>query len=145
SMSGVAKLLQHLDEGITPVLANLNGATGELDGIMKEAGNRLRMQPGEPLKTLDETLNEYRKLAQQMQGQIGPVMGDARTALNSLDNALDDIEAVATTIQRDVAKNPALLGTATDTLRELKLTASSIRQLADYLARNPNASLTGKR
>ena len=65
--------------------------------------------------------------------------------LKKLTATLDQAYALVETLQRDVARNPALLSEVTQTLREFKTTAVSIRALADFLRNNPNALLTGKR
>ena len=65
--------------------------------------------------------------------------------LKKLTATLDQAYSLVETLQRDVARNPALLSEVTSTLREFKSTATSIRALADFLRNNPNALLTGRR
>ena len=96
------------------------------------------------LRTLNDTLNDYGKLADQLQGKTNLLAGDLQTTLKTLNAALASADDVVTLLERDLAKNPALLSQTTDTLREFKAMASSIRALADYLQRNPNALITGK-
>ena len=65
--------------------------------------------------------------------------------LKKLTGTLDQAYGLVETLQRDVARNPALLSEVTSTLREFKSAAISIRALADFLRNNPNSLLTGKR
>ena len=48
-------------------------------------------------------------------------------------------------MEREYGKNPALLTQISDTLRDARAMLGAIRSLADYLQRNPNALLMGKR
>jgi len=130
---------------IAPVLGNLQQATADASSLIEEVRARFEMKPGEPLQTVDETLDEYRALAQQLQAQLGPIGADAQSSLAALHSALGRLDGLVAMIERDYSKNPALLLQASETLREFKSMAASFRAFADYLQRNPNALLTGKK
>lgn len=143
-LTDASTMIKGVNEQITPTLANLQATTQQANDLMVAANDRLQMKEGEPLQTLNDTLNDYGKLADQLQGKTNVLTADLQTTLKTLNAALASADDVVTLLERDLAKNPALLSQTTDTLREFKAMASSIRALADYLQRNPNALITGK-
>ena len=144
-------LVKHVDTAVKPTLdevqqavADARGVLKNADGLVLEATDRLALKPGEPLQKVNETLDTYRGLGQDLRGQVGPIGAEAQAMLKKLTSTLDQAYALVDTLQRDVARNPALLSEVTQTLREFKSTAISIRALADFVRNNPNALLTGK-
>jgi paraquat-inducible protein B len=145
-------LLKHVDKAVQPTLDDAQAAMAEAktvlqnaDGLVTELRERISLKPGQPLQTVNETLNTYRLLGQHVDAQVTPLSGDAQTMLKRLTGTLDQAYTLVETLQRDVARNPALLSEVTSTLREFKSAAISIRALADFLRNNPNSLLTGKR
>jgi len=145
-------LLKHVDKAVQPTLDDAQAAMAEAktalqnaDGLVTELRERIAMKPGQPLQTVSDTLNTYRLLGQHLDAQIQPLSGDAQAMLKKLTATLDQAYSLVETLQRDVARNPALLSEVTSTLREFKSAAISIRALADFLRNNPNSLLTGKR
>jgi len=137
-------MIKGVHKQIEPTLANLESTSEQAQELMTSANERIQMKEGEPLQTLNNTLKDYGQLADQLQSKTNVLSGDLETTLKTLNAALTSVDDVVTLLERDVAKNPALLSQTTDTLREFKAMASSIRALADYLQRNPNALITGK-
>ena len=144
-------LVKHVDTAVKPTLddvqqavADARGVLKNADGLVLEATDRLALKQGEPLQKVNETLDTYRGLGQDLRGQVGPIGAEAQAMLKKLTATLDQAYTLVDTLQRDVARNPALLSEVTQTLREFKSTAISIRALADFVRNNPNALLTGK-
>ena len=145
-------LLKHVDKAVQPTLDDVQAAVVEAktvlqnaNGLVTEIRERIELKPGQPLQKVNDTLDTYRLMGQNLNAQIGPLSGDAQTMLKKLTATLDQGYALVETLQRDVARNPALLSEVTSTLREFKSAAISIRALADFLRNNPNSLLTGKR
>jgi len=145
-------LIKHVDKAVEPTLDDAQSAMAEAktvlqnaDGLVTELRERISLKPGQPLQTVNDTLNTYRLLGQHVDAQVGPLSSDAQTMLKKLTGTLDQAYGLVETLQRDVARNPALLSEVTSTLREFKSAAISIRALADFLRNNPNSLLTGKR
>ena len=145
-------LLKHVDKAVQPTLDDVQAAVAEAktvlqnaNGLVTEIRERIELKPGQPLQKVNDTLDTYRLMGQNLNAQIGPLSGDAQTMLKKLTGTLDQAYTLVETLQRDVARNPALLSEVTSTLREFKSAAISIRALADFLRNNPNSLLTGKR
>jgi paraquat-inducible protein B len=145
TLNDASALLKNVNDEIAPTLANLQEASVGMRQAVDSANARLSMNEGEPLQTLNSTLKDYGNLANQLQGKTSVISGDLQKTFTVMNAALTQINDVSTLLERDLAKNPALLSQFTDTLREFKGMAASIRAFADYLQRNPNALLMGKR
>jgi paraquat-inducible protein B len=109
--------LQSLQESVTDLIARMNKIPFEAIG-----------------KNAQQTLARADTLLQNFDTQLVPQARDtltaARTTLDSANNALQPDSA----LQQDTA----------DAIRELSRTAASLRALAEYLERHPEALLRGK-
>jgi paraquat-inducible protein B len=137
-------LVKNLDSELEPLMQDVDAAVAAANELMATANARLGLGPGEPLQTLNVTLEEYRALAQQLQGQVGPLGSGLQAAIESLNKGLTSLEQIAILAERDYARNPALVTQVADTLRDARAMLGALRALAEYLQRNPNALLTGK-
>ncbi|GAB7525802.1 PqiB family protein [Paraburkholderia sp. 2C] len=113
----VSSGLQSLQESVTDLIARMNKIPFEAIG-----------------KNAQQTLARADTLLQNFDTQLVPQARDtltaARTTLDSANNALQPDSA----LQQDTA----------DAIRELSRTASSLRTLAEYLERHPEALIRGK-
>ncbi|MFO1432297.1 MAG: MlaD family protein [Candidatus Competibacteraceae bacterium] len=106
----------------------------ELLGTIKGA-NRLLSAPewADTLRSLDATLKDLQKLSRSVDQRLAPLMNTAEQALSSARKTLEGIEpGTPTTV--DLA----------NTLDEVAAAARSIRELANYLERHPEALIYGK-
>lgn len=122
------------------------------------------------ISTLDATLLDFQKLAQNVDGQIGvmgPNLNDTLTDVRQLVNNLNGkVDPLTQSLQDTLATGRSALEQATQTLAsaqgvvaadaptmqllnnalaELSDALRSIRVLADYLEQHPDAVLSGKR
>ncbi len=120
-------------------------------------------------ESVDDTLAEYKKIATHVNAQVDPLMEnanktvkDARNLVGNLDKKLETLatkiakglEASQKTMeearetlkifQTRLGKDSPLLNQLDNTLREFSEMARSIRSLANYLSRHPEALLRGK-
>ncbi|QMI49575.1 MlaD family protein [Burkholderia sp. MBR-1] len=132
------------------IAARANAIAGKLDALpIKETGDDVRAiaarlnaltaspQIRDRLAHLDRSVAQIDRTLQQVSPQIGPLVAQLRDAANSADQAAAAASRTlgdATTTQTGV---PAVL-------RELADTARSVRALADYLDRHPEALVRGR-
>jgi paraquat-inducible protein B len=135
---------------IDTMMSTANGIVDKIDSLpIKETGeqvrsiaehvNRLSSSPQikDSLEHIDHSVAQIDRTLQQVSPQIGPLVAQLRETANSADQAV-------------LAANRTLGGDATSqndlpaTLRELTDTARSIRALADYLDRHPEALVRGR-
>jgi len=113
----VSSGLQSLQESVTALIARMNKIPFEA------IGNNAQ----QTLKRADTLLQNFNN---ELVPQARDTLGAARATLDSANSALQPDSQ----LQQDTA----------DTLRELSRTAASLRSLADYLERHPEALLRGK-
>ncbi len=104
------------DPELKKTVANLNGAITDLRGVLAKIDSQV-VPAG---KELTETL------------------AAAKTAVNSLNDA-------ATTTRKFLSTHSGLGDEVVGTLSQLNEAAAAVTRLADFLERNPNALLTGKK
>jgi paraquat-inducible protein B len=85
---------------------------------------------------LDGSLKGLHQVVQNVGPQVDKLVQDLRSTAGQLDKAAQGAD-------RMLGGAPAQTG-LNDTLREVKEAARSIRSLADYLDRHPEALITGK-
>ena len=132
------------------LMAKANDVVKKIDALpIKETGDQVRSiathvnaltaspQINDSLKHIDRSVAQIDLTLRQVSPQIGPLVSQLRDTANAADQAV-------------VAANHTLGGDATsqndlpEALRELTDTARSIRALADYLDRHPEALVRGR-
>lgn len=99
----------------------------------------------EPLThQLDKTLEAYKTLAQNLDRQVEPVSSNVNETLKALAETTEQAEKTLKNIENTVGKDSVIAAELSTTLTELSSAARSIRNLANYLYRQPNALIRGK-
>jgi paraquat-inducible protein B len=127
-------LLDHLDA--VPIVAigeNARQITLRLAQILKSP------KVDDSLAKLDDTLDQTDKLVREARPQIGPLIASLRQAATQLDQTAASANAVLS--GQGAAQDQSL----PEALRQLADAARSIRALADYLQRHPEAVIQGKK
>jgi len=130
------------------IAANLNTALLSADTTLKQAR--------ETVANLDAELKPLIASLQKASDHAGDLFANADAALpqlvagaeqtfKSASIALDQADRTLRSAQAAVGADSPLYYEINSTLRDIRSTSVSIRALADYLQRNPNALLTGKK
>jgi paraquat-inducible protein B len=121
--------------------AELQSSVRELDETLKQAqlfGETLTRVITPELRSavsnLNATLNHTRKLAQNID----------RTVVPKLDATLKEAQSTLKSIKGSISKDSPLYYELMRVLKELTGAARSIRVMADYLERHPDALIYGK-
>jgi paraquat-inducible protein B len=91
-------------------------------------------------KGLDGSLQESRKVLANINKNVGPVLLSTQEAMKATTGAMTQAEATLLTMDRATGQNTNL----DLALKDLGTAAKSLRVLADYLERHPDALLYGK-
>ncbi len=87
---------------------------------------------------LNQTAMDVQALVAKIATQVEPVSAELVRSLHSFHDA-------AQSVQSFVGPQSGLSDEASKTIRQLTQTAESLQELADFLERNPNALITGKK
>lgn len=94
---------------------------------------------------LNAASTDLRALIARIDAQVQPSSDKLAQTLEDARKVLAEFNAAATGAQRFIAAQSGLGAEATKTLAELREAAASVQRLADFLERNPNALITGRK
>ena len=96
------------------------------------------------LASANEALNEIKRVAIDLRPQIGSVVQKANGTADDLSVTLKRLDASLEALQAVLSPESPLVWGAARSLAELGEAARAVRELADYLDRNPDALLKGR-
>jgi paraquat-inducible protein B len=91
-----------------------------------------------------EALNEIRRVAADLRPQISSVVKSANGTADDLRVTIKRLDAALEGLQSVISPDAPVVHAAARSLIELGEAARAVRDLADYLDRNPDALLTGR-
>jgi paraquat-inducible protein B len=126
-----------------PEFPTTHGA--DVDGILQSLQNTLHHLDaatagpalGNAVKNLDATLSHLEQITREAQPQITPLIASLRATA-------DAAQATAQSANSAIGPDSALAGQLPGLLQQVTEAARSIRELADFLARHPEALLRGR-
>ena len=97
------------------------------------------------LNSLHRTLDEYRLLSETVRAKVDPLANGADITLKEAQATLVELRQSLQNVRDLLAPQAPLRRDVAVTMDELAEAARSIRALADFLNRNPNALLSGRK
>ncbi len=146
---------QQLTEQLGSILARLDSSLGELKmGDINRGLTNLLASIDQlvrapdltgSLASLHRTLDEYRTLSEQVRARIDPLATGAEATLKDAQSALAELHQTLQNARDLLAPQAPLRRDLTVTLEQVAEAARSIAALAEFLNRNPNALLSGRK
>ncbi|PTX97887.1 MlaD family protein [Opitutus sp. ER46] len=144
-----------LSRGLTALMADVRTRLDALDlkGTVdqwKRTGAQIEnLAKGDEFKRTLENLNQavadLRGTIARIDGQVEPTGKELRETLAEAKRTIASFNTTAATAQKFLSRNAAVGDELGTTLQHLNEAAESVKRLADFLERNPNALLTGKK
>jgi paraquat-inducible protein B len=134
ALAGIASFVETMDQQIRPLSERASATLTEY----QQLAETLRHGAEPLLQELSQATRKITDVAAQVEAQIDPVASSAQAALDEAAMAMRSINQITGEGSPTRYELDQLLATATRA-------ASSIRSLADYLERHPEALLQGKR
>lgn len=134
SLAGIASLVEKIDQEITPLGASVNTTLTEY----QQLAETLRSDAGPLLEEMSQAIQTVNAVAARVEAKVDPIAGSTQAALDEAAAAMRAIRQLTGEGSSTRYELDQLLSTATQAAR-------SIRVLADYLERHPEALLQGKR
>jgi paraquat-inducible protein B len=95
-------------------------------------------------RNLDKTISTVRGLVENVNNRSGPVLASLKKASDQASLTLAQISSTAATLQAGLAPDSPLTYRLDVALENFSEASSAIRELTDYLQRNPSAIVRGK-
>ncbi|MEO6245481.1 MAG: hypothetical protein ABIQ12_08595, partial [Opitutaceae bacterium] len=147
--------LPGISKGVTTLLADLRRQLEGVDlrGVSEQwrrTGAQLEeLATGPDMKRTFDNLNaaigDVRATVAKLDHQIEPVAGDVKATLAEAKNAVQAFAETAASAKLFITANAGIGTDVAGTLGRLDEAAEAVRRLADFLERNPNSLLTGRK
>ncbi len=145
TLEAITKLAQTVEAEVEPLAKSVTATSDEARKVLVVAGQRLRLQEGEVLHNFNKTLTSADRFITALDRDLSKNADDVEQLIDNANGALSQAELLLRTVNRDLGPQSPIRFEVLTTLRELRTAATSIRILAEFLQRNPNALLSGKR
>jgi phospholipid/cholesterol/gamma-HCH transport system substrate-binding protein len=140
SMGDVRSLAQHLDEKIELMSADLSQTLKDAQNLIVNLNNQVGPLAASIKKTSDtagNTVRDVGQLTKNINGQVKQLAGDLAKTLQTAQETMAGVNGA-------IGEGSPLRIQVETAVTELTQAARSIRVLADFLQRNPDALLRGK-
>lgn len=155
-MSGLAHVnVQALSQKLGGILTRVDFILGQLDVPAIDAGltnllgsaNRFVTTPDltNSFAALGQTLNQARILLARVDGRVDPLADSISNTLHDVQNTLGDVRVAVGNASALIGPDSAVSSDLSQALEELGNSARAVAELAEFLQRNPNTLLTGKK
>jgi len=134
ALAGIAALAEKVDQEIAPLSQHASATLNEYEQLAET----LRREVGPLLRELSQATQAITAVATRVEAKIDPLASSGQSVLDEAAAALRGIRQLTGEGSSTRYELDQLLATATRA-------ANSIRSLADYLERHPEALLQGKR
>ena len=140
TMREARNLIMHVNEKVDPLFDQVDQTLLDARKLLQSAETQI-----DPLaSSVKNTSDDAGKLLRNVNKRIGPIQADLNKTTAKLRSALSSTQAAIDEIDAMVEEESEVRYYIDIFLREMTLAARSIRALADYLERNPDALLRGK-
>ena len=144
-----------LSRNLTGLMADVRSRLDGLDlpGVAeqwKRTGAEIEALAGGPevtgiLENLDSAVTELRATVSRLDAEVKPAGVAVTDTLADAREAIQAIENTAAVARRFISSHAGLGGEVADSFEHLNEAADAVKRLADFLERNPNALLVGRR
>ncbi len=138
---GDAMVLPTQGGGLDDLTSTLSGIADKVNALPLD---RIAEDLGQALRTVSGTMEEAQALVKQANAGIGPVLRELPGVVQRLNEALGRANGLIASTERGYGGDSAVRRQAQRTLEQFDDAARSIRLLADYLNRHPEALLRGR-
>jgi len=129
TIKDIRSLVRDADARLSILAKNADGALSDARGLISR---------------LDQTAEKTNRLVDDLSDQVAPIAGTFKAVLETAHGSLDQARHTLRTIEVEVAQTDPLKYQLGEALTEMTAAARSIRVLADYIERSPDALLKGK-
>jgi len=134
------QFVKKLNSKVDPMINGINDTVREYGKLARDVDGKVA-----PLaSSVDATLKDARKLVRNVDGRVEPFASSIEKSLEEARTALEHAQKALVAAEKTIGKESPVIYQLDKTLKEISRMARSIRSLADYLERHPDALLYGK-
>jgi len=138
------KLVNRVDGQIDPLIAQLKGTLARVDPVATEAEATLKAAQG-AIADIRPAIENVRRLAAQLDAQADPLLTSIRNTSDTARATLDRAQVTLGGVDRTLDQDSPLGLELYEMMYEFRGAAYSLRSLANYLERVPDAPIYGVR
>jgi paraquat-inducible protein B len=133
-------LVKNLDGRVTQLATSADETLRDAQKLVRDVDAQV-----DPLASgLKGTMRDARKLLRNVDDQVAPIRTEMMKTAQLADDSLDQLKKTLAAIEALAASDSPMIYELTKMLQDLSKAAQSIRALADYLERHPEALISGK-
>ena len=133
-------LVRQVADQVNPLASRLDKTLAEAQKLLSNADSQIK-----PLaSSIGEAAKDTRKLMQDLESRVGPLASGLDNSLKATEVAVKQATRTLASLEAAAGENSPLQYELAETLKELGAAARSLRNMADYLERHPEALLHGK-
>jgi paraquat-inducible protein B len=137
-------LVRRVDAQIDPLATQLKGTLARVDPVATEAEATLKAAHG-AIADMRPVIENMRSLAARLDAEADPLLTSIRKTSDTARATLDRAQVTLGGVDRTLDQESPLGFELFETMQELRGAAHSLRSLADYLERVPDAPVYGVR
>jgi paraquat-inducible protein B len=139
-LKDVQKLIRNADAQVGPIGSAVQETVRDAQKMVRRVDGQV-----EPISSsLQKTLEDTRNLVGNVNNRVDPLYVEVLAVIKQAGSALKTAEASIAELGKGTERDSELMVGLADSLGEFEKAARSIRALADYLEKNPEALLRGK-
>lgn len=148
----VAKSLDSINEVVSSgkaggAMQRLMNSINQLEAVLSTLNRQLPQllaDVGQGAENFSSTMKEANSLIADTRRQLKPAGNDLQKILANMQTSTDTLNRTLSNLERLTASDSDLQYQLYSTMHEVEQAAGSVRELSDYLRRNPNALLFGQ-
>jgi paraquat-inducible protein B len=155
TVKDVQKLVRNVDGKIEPAAAGLDETLKEVRTLVQDVRQLAQnldnqVKPlaagvGETVKDVQNTVKDVQNLVRNTDGRIGQIVPGIEKTFEAAEITLRQAQSTLSAVRETTSEDSLLMVQSVQALRELSAAARSLRTLADYLERHPEAIVRGKK
>jgi paraquat-inducible protein B len=146
AQSAAAKIISQLDKiQLDQLINTANHTLGAIGDLARSpALQSAFVSLNGTAVSLRDTAISIRELTEHVDRQVGPMAANMQKGAHDIDLAVQKAEAALDHIQTTLEPDSPLVYRADEALQNVSAAARSLRELGDYLQRNPSAIVRGR-
>jgi paraquat-inducible protein B len=137
-------LLRRVDAQLDPLIAQIKETLARVEPVATEAEATLKEARG-AIGDVRPVIESLRQVAAKLDAQADPLLTSIRDTSDTARATLDRAQLTLGSVDRTLDQDSPLGFELSETMKELRGAAHSLRSLADYLERVPDAPIYGVR